>query len=285
MFAVLGKRLCPLERTFSLQCRRTLRRRSIPYSIEDPYFSRVFSESLSSARSSNEKNYNWNTDSTEEPWSATPLHGKLHLHTFCRLCWRSTERCNVVVDRPYLCWAASVDAIVEDLKLKNSNTAADHEGRLFHFWCSLPKNSENSKEVPFTIFVAHTGNHLKVALPWFLSELAVFNRRVKQLASRGECDRARAGRTFVDFDSKFFFVFSIKATRGGNEKQRKITLTYAKKFFLLFSCRYSLRWLGQSWRHTQPRTDKHTHQSCPWFKKLYKVLTAPHATNQHTLMP
>ena len=31
---------------------------------------------------------------------------------------------------------------------------------------------------------------------------------------------------------------------------------------------------GQLWRHTQPQTDKHTHQSCPCFKKLYKVLTA-----------
>ena len=39
---------------------------------------------------------------------------------------------------------------------------------------------------------------------------------------------------------------------------------------------------GQLWRHTQPHTGKHTHQSCPWFKKLYKVLTALRAINQQT---
>ena len=53
---------------------------------------------------------------------------------------------------------------------------------------------------------------------------AVFNRRVMQLASRGECDRARAGSSLVDFEGTFFFFFWYfrnKATRAGDEKQRK----------------------------------------------------------------
>ena len=58
--------------------------------------------------------------------------------------------------------------------------------------------------------------------PFILVGFAVFNRRVMQLASRGECDRARAGSSLVDFEgSFFFFVFSEKATRAGDEKQRK----------------------------------------------------------------
>ena len=36
------------------------------------------------------------------------------------------------------------------------------------------------------------------------------------------------------------------------------------------------------WRHPQPHTGRHAHQSCPWFKKLYKVLTALRAINQQT---
>ena len=44
----------------------------------------------------------------------------------------------------------------------------------------------------------------------------------------------------------------------------------------------SLRWLGTVvTSHTAPPAGKHTHQSCPWFKKLYKVLTALRAINQH----
>ena len=58
--------------------------------------------------------------------------------------------------------------------------------------------------------------------PLILVGFAVFNRCVMQLASRGECDRARAGSSLVDFEGSFFFlVFSEKATRAGDEKQRK----------------------------------------------------------------
>ena len=63
-----------------------------------------------------------NTGSKEEPLLTTPLYSELHLHTFPRICWRSREwrKVRVVVDRPRLCRAASVDANVEGLK--NSNT-------------------------------------------------------------------------------------------------------------------------------------------------------------------
>ena len=59
--------------------------------------------------------------------------------------------------------------------------------------------------------------------PLILVGFWVFNRRVMQLASRGECDRTRAGSSLVDFEGSFFFffVFSEKATRAGDEKQRK----------------------------------------------------------------
>ena len=57
--------------------------------------------------------------------------------------------------------------------------------------------------------------------PMILVGFAVFNRRVMQLASRGERDRARAGSSLVDFEGSFFFGFSEKATRAGDEKQRK----------------------------------------------------------------
>ena len=39
---------------------------------------------------------------------------------------------------------------------------------------------------------------------------------------------------------------------------------------------------GQLRRHTQPHTGKYTHQSCPCFKKLYKVLTVLRAISQQT---
>ena len=44
-----------------------------------------------------------------------------------------------------------------------------------------------------------------------------------------------------------------------------------------------LRWFGTVvTSHTQPHSGKHTPQSWPCFKKLYKVLTAPHAINRQT---
>ena len=43
--------------------------------------------------------------------------------------------------------------------------------------------------------------------PLILVGFAVFNRRVMQLASRGECDRARAGRSLVDLREGSFFFF------------------------------------------------------------------------------
>ena len=49
--------------------------------------------------------------------------------------------------------------------------------------------------------------------PLILVGFAVFNRRFMQLASRGECDRARAG-SLVDFKGSFFFWYFRKKLRA-----------------------------------------------------------------------
>ena len=50
---------------------------------------------------------------------------------------------------------------------------------------------------------------------------AVFNRRVMQLASRGKCDRARAGSSLVHFEGTvfFFLVFSEKSYARATRKK------------------------------------------------------------------
>ena len=48
-----------------------------------------------------------------------------------------------------------------------------------------------------------------------------------QLASRGECDRARAGSSLVDFEGKFFFFFGIfgeSYALGRRETKKIITV-------------------------------------------------------------
>ena len=67
--------------------------------------------------------------------------------------------------------------------------------------------------------------------PLILVSFAVFNRRVMHLAEARVTGRAiaRAGSSFVDFEGIrslfffffFFFFFFGKATRAGDEKQRK----------------------------------------------------------------
>ena len=56
--------------------------------------------------------------------------------------------------------------------------------------------------------------------PLILVGFGVFNRRVMQLASRGECDRARAGSSLVDFEGSLFFCFQKKLrARGTRNKE------------------------------------------------------------------
>ena len=59
--------------------------------------------------------------------------------------------------------------------------------------------------------------------PLILVGFAVFNR-VMQLASRGECDRARVGSSLVDFEGIFFFFFCIfgKSYAHGRRETKKI---------------------------------------------------------------
>ena len=60
--------------------------------------------------------------------------------------------------------------------------------------------------------------------PLILIGFAVFNRRVMQLASRGECDRARAGSSLVDFEVFFFCIFGKSYKRGRRETKKIITV-------------------------------------------------------------
>ena len=63
--------------------------------------------------------------------------------------------------------------------------------------------------------------------PLILVGFAVINRRVMQLASRGECDRVRAGSSLVDFEGKCFFFFCIfgkSYARGRRETKKIITV-------------------------------------------------------------
>ena len=94
-----------------------------------------------------------NTGSKEEPL-LTPLYGELHLHTFPRICWRSSERrkVRVVVDRLRLCRASSVDANVE--VLKNSDTHQRIAKAIF-FSFDAPSQELWSLKLPFTIFAVH----------------------------------------------------------------------------------------------------------------------------------
>ena len=119
-FPVLGKRLCPFgEDVFLAMSPHTA---SQKYSFDWRHVSfPASSPSLSPLEGLQPWQFPQNTGSKEEPL-LTPLYGELHLHTFPRICWRSSERrkVRVIVDRPRLCRASSVDANVEGLK--NSNT-------------------------------------------------------------------------------------------------------------------------------------------------------------------
>ena len=97
---------------------------------------------------------------------------------------------------------------------KFQNTPADRESHLFQFWCSVLKNSEAKKKLPFTVFVVHGMPPPESGSPLILVGFAVFNRRVMQLASRVERDRARVGSSLVDFEGSFFFWYFRKKLRA-----------------------------------------------------------------------
>ena len=186
------------------------------------FFSRVLSESLSS-QGLQPWRFPQNTGSKEEPLLTTPLYGELHLHTFPRICWRSSEwrKVRVVVDRPRLCRASSVDANVEGLKHSTHQRIVKAIFFSFDAPSSRTLKLKKSSPRPFTIFVVH-------ATIW--KWLSLDSRRLCgfQSSCHGTCKQrwvwpGADGQQLGRFRRKFFFffVFSEKATRAGDEKQRK----------------------------------------------------------------
>ena len=147
-----------------------------------------------------------NTCSKEEPLLTAPLYGDLHLHTFPRICWQGSERRKVrvvVVDRPRLCRASSADANVEGLK--NSNTHQRIAKAIFFSFDALSSRTlMKLNKAPPSLFSSSMPPP-ESGSPLILVGYGVFNRRVMQLASRGECDRARVGSSLVDFEGSIFF--------------------------------------------------------------------------------
>ena len=112
-----------------------------------------------------------NMGSEEEPLLTTPLYGDLHLHTFPCICWRSSERrkVRVVVDRPRLCRASSVDANVEGLKNSNKHQRIA-KAIFFSFDALSSRTMMKLKKAPLHYF-RRPCHHLKVALPWCSSAM------------------------------------------------------------------------------------------------------------------
>ena len=169
-----------------------------------------------------------NTGSKEEPLLKTPLYGKLHLHTFPRICRRSGEwrKVRVIVHRPRLCRASSVDANVEGLK--NSNTHQRIAKAIFFSFDAPSSRTLKLKKAPLHYF-RRPCHYLKVALPWFSSALR-FSIVVScnlHAEALGKCDRARAGSSLVDFERSFFYFFGFfgkSYSRGRRETKKIITV-------------------------------------------------------------
>ena len=160
-----------------------------------------------------------NTGSKEEPL-LTPLYGELHLHTFPHICWRSSERrkVRVVVDRPRLCRASSVDANVEGLK--NSNTHQRIAKAIFFSFVASSQELWSLKKLPFTIFVVH-------ATTW--KWLSLDSRRLCgfQWSCHATCKQRRVwpgagGQQLDRFRRKFFFFLyfrkKLRARATGNKE-------------------------------------------------------------------
>ena len=171
-----------------------------------------------------------NTGSKEEPLLTTPLYGELHLHTFPRICWRSSEwrKVRVVVDRPRLCRASSVDANVESLK--NSNTHQQIVKAIFFSFDAPSSRTLKLKKAPLHYF-HRPCHHLKVALPWLSSALRfsiVVSCNLQAEASVTGRGRAEA---LVDFEVFFFFfcIFGKSYVRGRRVTKKIITVALRKK--------------------------------------------------------
>ena len=110
---------------------------------------------------------------------------------------------------------------------KFQHTPADCEGHLFQFSCSVLKNSEAWKSFP-SLFSSSMPPPESGA-PLILVGFWVFNRPVMQLASRGECDRARAGSSLVDFEGSFSFLYFRKKLRARGTRNKENNNSGLKK--------------------------------------------------------
>ena len=188
----------------------------------------------------------------------TPLYGELHLHTFPRICRRSSEwrKVRVIVDRPRLCRASSVDANVEGLK--NSNTHQRIAKAIFFSFDAPSSRTLKLKKAPLHYF-RRPCHHLKVALPWFSSALR-FSIVVScnlHAEAPGKCDRARAGSSLVDFEGSFYLFFWFfrkkllaRATRNKENNNSGLKLYSCYVLLVIHKQR-------RSWQHPQPRKFKH----------------------------
>ena len=141
---------------------------------------------------------------------------------FPSICWRSSERwkVRVVVDRPRRCRASSVDANVDGLK--NSNTHQRTAKAIFFSFDAPSSRTLKLKKASLHYF-RRPPHHLK--LKW----LSLDSRRLLgfQSSCHATCQQRRVwpgagGQQLGRFRRKFLFlVFSEKATRMGDEKQRK----------------------------------------------------------------
>ena len=104
---------------------------------------------------------------------------------------------------------------------KFQHTPAYREGHLFQFWCSVPRTLKLKAPLHYFRRPCH---QLKVPLPWFSAALR-FSIVVScnLLAEASVTGRGRAAAWSISKEVFFFFflVFSEKATRAGDEKQRK----------------------------------------------------------------
>ena len=189
-------------------------------------FSRMLSESLSSARPST-VTISPNTGSKEEPLLTTPLYGELHLHTFPRICWRSSERRKVRSE-----WSSIGPAFVELRALTRTSTAwkipthtSGSRRPSFSVMMLRPQKLWSLKKLPLTIFVVHATTR-----KWLFLD----SRRLCgfQSSCHATCKQRRvwpgaSGQQLLGrFRRKFFFfgIFGKSYARGRRETKKIITV-------------------------------------------------------------
>ena len=227
-FPVLSKRLWPFgEDVFLAMSPHTA---SQKYSFDWRHVSfHASSSSLSPLQGLQPRQFPQNTGSKEEPLLTTPLYGGLHLHTFPRICWRSSERrkVRVIVDRPRLCRASSVDANVGGLK--NSNT---HQRIAKAILLSFDAPSSRTLKLNKASlhYFRRPCHHLRVALPWFLSALGFSI----VMSCNLQAEASVTGGSMVDFEGSFFFFrywYFRKKLRTRATRNKENNNSGLKEFF------------------------------------------------------